>query len=69
MAATSPSDGGFAIHEGGECDVRACYTALAVATMLNLDVEGLVRRSRVVEYIARCQTPEGACLVNLVSVH
>jgi prenyltransferase beta subunit len=40
--------------------VRACFTALAVAHMLCLDVPDLVARSGVVGYVARCQTPEGA---------
>ena len=44
---------------GGECDLRACFCALAVADMLGLDVAALVERSGVVQYIARCQTYEG----------
>lgn len=59
MSLGSARGGGFTIHDGGECDVRACYTALAVAHMLNLDVAELVQLSGMVEYVARCQTYEG----------
>ncbi|URD91766.1 protein farnesyltransferase subunit [Musa troglodytarum] len=34
------SSGAFRMHDGGEIDVRACYTAISVASILNvLDVE------------------------------
>ena len=47
--------GGFSIHKGGEGDLRACYLAMAVAHMLCLDKEELVRRSSMVQYVQRCQ--------------
>ncbi|WP_441294869.1 prenyltransferase/squalene oxidase repeat-containing protein, partial [Klebsiella pneumoniae] len=28
--------GGFRMHDGGEVDVRACYTAISVASILNI---------------------------------
>jgi len=40
---------------GGEVDVRGCYTALAVAHVLDLDVPGLAARSGAVDYVRRCQ--------------
>ncbi|KAA8548094.1 hypothetical protein F0562_004645 [Nyssa sinensis] len=49
--------GGFRMHDGGEIDVRACYTAISVASVLNiLDFE-LVKN--VGNYILSCQTYEG----------
>ncbi|CAG0904959.1 unnamed protein product, partial [Cyprideis torosa] len=47
------------VDEGGESDVRGCYSAAVIAVILNIqtyegrDVEGTA------EYIARCQTYEG----------
>ncbi|XP_074312135.1 protein farnesyltransferase subunit beta isoform X2 [Silene latifolia] len=50
-------NGSFRMHEKGETDVRACYTAIATASILNiLDCE-LVEN--VGTYIASCQTYEG----------
>lgn len=43
--------------KGGEVDVRGCYTALAVAHILDLDVPALVARSGLVDYVRRCQVP------------
>lgn len=49
--------GAFRMHEGGEIDARACYTAISVASILNiLDYE---LAKGVGNYIARCQTYEG----------
>ncbi|XP_064955736.1 protein farnesyltransferase subunit beta-like isoform X1 [Musa acuminata AAA Group] len=51
------SSGAFRMHDGGEIDVRACYTAISVASILNvLDVE-LVKDLG--NYILSCQTYEG----------
>ncbi|RLN22670.1 hypothetical protein C2845_PM07G22300 [Panicum miliaceum] len=45
------------MHDGGEIDVRASYTAISVASLVNiLDVE---LAKGVGDYIARCQTYEG----------
>ena len=43
--------------KGGEVDVRGCYTALAVAHILALDVPALAARSGLVDYVRRCQVP------------
>ncbi|GLC33996.1 hypothetical protein PLESTM_000142300 [Pleodorina starrii] len=54
--------GGFSVHEGGEGDLRACYTAMAVAHMLGLeegDKQELLRRSGMAQYVRACQTYEG----------
>ncbi|KAK9822480.1 hypothetical protein WJX81_000264, partial [Elliptochloris bilobata] len=47
--------GGFSLCEGGEVDVRGCYTALVVAHMLDLDIPALVARSGLIDYVCRCQ--------------
>ncbi|XP_076905171.1 protein farnesyltransferase subunit beta-like [Bidens hawaiensis] len=51
------TSGGFSMHEGGEIDVRACYTAISVASVLSIIDEELVRG--VGDYIVSCQTYEG----------
>ncbi|GLI65989.1 hypothetical protein VaNZ11_009681 [Volvox africanus] len=54
--------GGFSVHEGGEGDLRACYTAMAVAHMIALDgadKEELLKQSGMVQYVRACQTYEG----------
>ncbi|KAJ7970861.1 Protein farnesyltransferase subunit beta [Quillaja saponaria] len=43
--------GGFRIHDAEEIDVRACYTAIAVASILNILDNELVRN--VGNYILR----------------
>ncbi|XP_072960011.1 protein farnesyltransferase subunit beta [Typha angustifolia] len=51
------SSGAFRMHDGGEIDVRACYTAISVASLLNiLDIE---LAEDLGSYILRCQTYEG----------
>ncbi|RXH89429.1 hypothetical protein DVH24_031786 [Malus domestica] len=47
--------GGFRMHDGGEIDVRACYTA--VASILNILDDELVHN--VGSFILSCQTYEG----------
>ncbi|KAJ7974562.1 Protein farnesyltransferase subunit beta [Quillaja saponaria] len=49
--------GGFRMHDAGEIDVRACYTAISVASILNILDDELVRN--VGNYILSCQTYEG----------
>ncbi|XP_044501308.1 protein farnesyltransferase subunit beta-like [Mangifera indica] len=49
--------GAFRMHDEGEIDVRACYTAISVASMLNILDDDLVRD--VGNYILSCQTYEG----------
>ncbi|KAG0462555.1 hypothetical protein HPP92_021031 [Vanilla planifolia] len=51
------SSGAFRMHHAGEIDVRACYTAISVASILNImDSELVVGLG---DYIIRCQTYEG----------
>ncbi|XP_068303209.1 protein farnesyltransferase subunit beta-like [Pyrus communis] len=49
--------GGFRMHDGGEIDVRACYTAVSVASILNILDDELVQN--VGSFILSCQTYEG----------
>lgn len=49
--------GGFRMHDGGEIDVRACYTAISVASTLNILDDELAEK--VGDFILSCQTYEG----------
>jgi len=49
--------GGFRMHRDGEVDTRSCYTALAVARLLNILTTELV--AGVADYLLSCQTYEG----------
>ncbi|KAJ6734619.1 PROTEIN FARNESYLTRANSFERASE SUBUNIT BETA [Salix purpurea] len=49
--------GPFRMHDAGEIDVRACYTAISVASILNILDDELVRG--VGNFILSCQTYEG----------
>ncbi|XP_065878324.1 protein farnesyltransferase subunit beta isoform X2 [Euphorbia lathyris] len=49
--------GAFRMHDDGEIDVRACYTAISVASILDILDEELVKD--VGNYISSCQTYEG----------
>ncbi|GAB2278144.1 hypothetical protein Dimus_012840 [Dionaea muscipula] len=49
--------GGFRMHVRGEMDVRACYTAISVASILNILDDELAKN--VGNYIISCQTYEG----------
>ncbi|WCJ20964.1 Protein farnesyltransferase subunit beta [Euphorbia peplus] len=49
--------GAFRMHDAGEIDVRACYTAISVASILDILDEELVKD--VGNYILSCQTYEG----------
>lgn len=40
---------------GGEVDARACYTAMAAAHMLCLDVASFARQASMVDFLRRCQ--------------
>ncbi|KAL7100719.1 hypothetical protein ACP275_08G012200 [Erythranthe tilingii] len=51
------TSGGFRMHDGGEVDVRACYTAISVASVLNILDDKLIQN--VGDYIISCQTYEG----------
>ncbi|MED6134948.1 hypothetical protein PIB30_041761 [Stylosanthes scabra] len=50
-------NGGFRMHVEGEIDVRACYTAISVASVLDILDEELTQN--VGDYILSCQTYEG----------
>ncbi|XP_007031452.2 PREDICTED: protein farnesyltransferase subunit beta isoform X2 [Theobroma cacao] len=50
-------NGAFRMHDDGEIDVRACYTAISVASLLNILDDDLVQD--VGNYILSCQTYEG----------
>ncbi|XP_061348573.1 protein farnesyltransferase subunit beta isoform X2 [Gastrolobium bilobum] len=50
-------NGGFRMHVEGEIDVRACYTAISVASVLNILDNELIQN--VGDYISSCQTYEG----------
>ncbi|XP_047150021.1 protein farnesyltransferase subunit beta isoform X2 [Vigna umbellata] len=50
-------NGGFRMHDDGEIDVRACYTAISVASILNILDDELIQN--VGDYILSCQTYEG----------
>ncbi|TNY17455.1 Farnesyltransferase subunit beta [Rhodotorula diobovata] len=50
-------DGSFIMHDGGEVDVRGCYCALTVATLLNILTPDLAAGTA--SFIASCQTYEG----------
>ncbi|XP_042498436.1 protein farnesyltransferase subunit beta isoform X2 [Macadamia integrifolia] len=49
--------GAFRMHDAGEIDVRACYTAISVASVLKILDYELVQN--VGDYILSCQTYEG----------
>jgi len=49
--------GGFTVQDGGECDVRGTYTALAVASITGILTPALVVGAE--EYLASCQSYEG----------
>ncbi|KAJ4729203.1 Protein farnesyltransferase subunit beta [Melia azedarach] len=49
--------GAFRMHDAGEIDVRACYTAVSVARILNILDDELVHN--IGNYILSCQTYEG----------
>jgi protein farnesyltransferase subunit beta len=51
------TSGGFRMHDGGEIDVRACYTAISVASILNILDDELIKN--VGHYVSSCQTYEG----------
>ncbi|XP_021670495.2 protein farnesyltransferase subunit beta isoform X2 [Hevea brasiliensis] len=51
------SSGAFRMHDAGEIDVRACYTAISVASILNILDDELIED--VGNYILSCQTYEG----------
>ncbi|CAL1358023.1 unnamed protein product [Linum trigynum] len=51
------SSGAFRMHDAGEIDVRACYTAISVASILNILDDELAKG--VANYILSCQTYEG----------
>ncbi|XP_051225916.1 protein farnesyltransferase subunit beta [Lolium perenne] len=57
MLQMKDKSGAFRMHDGGEIDVRACYTAISVASLVNILDADLAKG--VGNYIASCQTYEG----------
>uniref|UniRef100_A0A7S1F983 Protein farnesyltransferase subunit beta n=1 Tax=Noctiluca scintillans TaxID=2966 RepID=A0A7S1F983_NOCSC len=49
--------GGFKMHDEGEIDMRGTYCAVAVASMLHILTDDLMKG--VADYVLRCQTWEG----------
>ncbi|KAK6913135.1 PFTB repeat [Dillenia turbinata] len=49
--------GGFRMHDAGEMDVRACYCAISVASVLNILDDELIQNLG--NFILSCQTYEG----------
>ena len=58
MIKMQQNTGGYTMHEDGEVDVRASYTILCCAKLLNLTTPYLCQ-DRVAQYIKKCQTWEG----------
>ena len=58
MAMKQPS-GGFTMHDDGEVDVRATYTAIAIASALNILTPELT--VGVADYLLRCVCVEPRC--------
>lgn len=50
-------DGSFALHEGGEQDIRGAYCAVSVAKLTNIYTEALFDKTA--EWVVSCQTYEG----------
>lgn len=50
-------DGSFALHKGGEQDIRGAYCAISVAKMTNTYTDALFDKTA--EWIVGCQTYEG----------
>ncbi|OIR59003.1 MAG: protein farnesyltransferase subunit beta [Amphiamblys sp. WSBS2006] len=50
-------NGSYVVCDGGECDVRGLYCALAVLSLLEIDTEPFAENT--VKYIKSCQTYEG----------
>lgn len=59
MCRPADQGGGFRLCEGGEVDVRGCYTAMAVAHMTGLDAAVLAAEAHMASFITACQTYEG----------
>ena len=59
MIHAAKATGGIAVTDGGEADVRGCYTAVAAAWLAGLDVQELDAEGHVTDFVKRCQTLEG----------
>ncbi|CAM0882823.1 unnamed protein product [Alopecurus aequalis] len=57
MLLMKDQSGAFRMHDGGEIDVRACYTAVSIASLVNILDADLAKG--VGNYISSCQTYEG----------
>lgn len=58
MLSLQTDAGGYRMHHDGEVDVRASYTVLCCAELLQLTGKAL-RCDKVAQYIKNCQTWEG----------
>ncbi|KAK4052501.1 CAAX farnesyltransferase (FTase) subunit beta [Microbotryomycetes sp. JL201] len=59
-------DGSFIMHKGGEVDVRGCYCALVIASLLNMLTPELAHNTS--QFIASCQTYEGGLASSAATV-
>lgn len=50
------SNGSFSVTIDGECDTRGTYTALCIATLLNINTPKLIQNTA--EWLVKCQTYE-----------
>jgi protein farnesyltransferase subunit beta len=60
-------DGGYAMHRGGECDVRASYCVAVVASVLPLPSKDLLLGEQSGKFVLSCQTLEGGLSCSPVS--
>ncbi|KAH9468409.1 hypothetical protein MJO28_004709 [Puccinia striiformis f. sp. tritici] len=67
MLSLKLEDGSLAVQHQGEVDVRGCFGALAVATMLNLLTPELVKD--LPQYLVNCQTHEGGMAATSIANH
>lgn len=60
-------DGGYAMHRGGECDVRASYCVAVVASILPLPSKDTLLGEESGKFVLSCQTLEGGLSCSPVS--
>ena len=48
-------------------DARACYTAMAAAHMLRLDVAGFARQANMADFLRRCQVLRALFMIDKAS--
>ena len=62
MCVAPEKGGGLTVHTDGEIDIRGCYTAMALAHVLNLDMHHIAERCGMVEFIKKCVTSSALVL-------